>query len=169
MKSPNIEFLCTREVETISVDATPMEAADGMEEAGVGSLVVMSADGDPVGMVTDRDLALRVVALGENPGSIRIGDVMTTPLASVQAEEGVEAVIELMKRAGIRRVPILKDGTLVGIVSMDDILQGLAWEMDDLGKETQSKMHRARSTVGSTGFKGTSTASSTMPIGSCNT
>ena len=137
-----VDLVCSRDVATIPVGASPFEAAERMGEAGVGSLVVLNADGAPVGMVTDRDLALRVVTRASDPEAVQIGDVMTEPLVSVKADDSAEAVSAIMKRSGIRRVTVLSGEKLVGIVALDDLLRSLALEVDDLGKETRSKLSR---------------------------
>lgn len=139
--------ICQSDVMTIPVTASPIEAALVMTEVGVGCLIAV--DGSELsGMVTDRDLAIRVVG-HRDPETTVIGDVMSEPLLCVNADEGVDVVVELMKRNGIRRVPVLQggelqDGELVGIIALDDLVQDLAWEMGDLGKETQSMIRRAK-------------------------
>lgn len=144
MDSRNAEVICTQEVATIAIDSTPFEAAERMAETGVGSLVVLGGDGAPTGIVTDRDLTLRVVGHGGDPAELLIGDVMTSPVVSVGAKDSVDTVFNVMRRSGVRRVVVLDGPRLVGIVAMDDLVQSLAREMDDLGKETQAQLSRGK-------------------------
>jgi len=136
-----------QEVATVPASETPSAAARAMAETGCGSLVVLDADGAPVGMLTDRDLALRVVARpsAEGPASeLTVADVMTTPLSSVTDASTLDDVFRIMKRRGIRRVPVVRGDEVLGIVALDDLLRMLAREMDDLGKESHTSWRRAR-------------------------
>ena len=125
------ELLGSRDVVTVRTTDTVRAAAERMADEHVGSLVVVDADGAPVGMLTDRDLVVRVVARPpERPKSVE--QVMTTPLISIDARDAPELAIETMRRHGIRRVPVLADGRLAGIVALDDVLRALGREIADL-------------------------------------
>jgi CBS domain-containing protein len=102
-----------------------------MESEDVGC-VVIEADGEPVGIVTDRQIAL---ALRKNPDLLgeRVEDVMTTGLVTVNENDGVTETIEAMESASVRRLPVVNDaGELVGILSFDDVVVLLTEEFDDL-------------------------------------
>lgn len=97
----------------------------------VGTLVVLDADGlsRPVGIVTDRDLAIRCVAAGLDPEQNRVGVVMTRPVHCIHEETPVEEALQKMARAGTRRLVVLGEGDrLVGVLSLDDLLDLLADE-----------------------------------------
>lgn len=136
--------MAVESVACIAGNADPYQAARLMEQEGVGSLVVTDAKGEPVGIVTDRDLTLRVVASDRDPASVELEDIMTEPLVTADADDDVEVVIRLMKSRGVRRVPLTSEGKLVGIVALDDLIQALAHDMDELSKETQAKIQAAR-------------------------
>ncbi len=121
------------DVVTVSGDTSACEVAKRMQREGVGSVVVLDSAGLPVGIVTDRDLALRVVVAGHDAIHTMAAAVMSQPLVSVQMGEPIERVIEKMAEHGIRRVPILEGDRLSGIVSLDDMLAHLASNLDDLG------------------------------------
>lgn len=107
---------------TVAVPAitTVQEAARHMDYSGVGSLIII--DGDlVVGIVTDRDLALRVVADGL-PGSTPIGQVMSADLVTVRPDDDLEAAAGLFRTHALRRLPVIEDGGVVGIVTVDDLL-----------------------------------------------
>jgi CBS domain-containing protein len=132
------------EVSTAPVDATAHDIADRMGDRAVGSVVILDADGQAVGIVTDRDLVCRVVAPGLDPDVARAGEVMSKPLISAEPQESVERVVARMRTAGVRRVPVLRDGHLVGLVSLDDLVVQLGRELDDLGEAARGAVLDAR-------------------------
>jgi CBS domain-containing protein len=128
--------LCIRDVVYIGRTESAGEAARLMRSAHVGSLVVLDpaeAGGKPVGMVTDRDIAVGVVALGLDPERTPVEGVMRPGLASIEESEGLGRALELMGSQGVRRLPVVDaTGALVGIVSADDVLELFAEEMSAL-------------------------------------
>ena len=103
-----------------SAAAPVIEAARLMREEHVGSLPV--TDGDQVvGMITDRDITTRVAAEGENPGMTSVGDVYSRNLVSIEPDKDLEEALGLMARHQGRRLPIVENGKLVGIVAQADI------------------------------------------------
>jgi CBS domain-containing protein len=119
-------------------DETVQGAALLMRKHHVGDLVVIDQSGGeriPVGIVTDRDIVVSVIALGLDPSSLLVGDIMTDDLLTVGEQDDLYETIERMRFRGIRRVPIVnKDGGLTGIVSADDLLEFLADEMAELSR-----------------------------------
>lgn len=134
-----LETRLTREAITTPVDASVTEAAKLMSKEAVGCLVCVDADGKAVGVLTDRDLALRVVGRTCDHQTLRVSDVMSTDLVAVSAEDHLEAIVSRMKARGVRRVPVLDDGRPVSLVSLDDVLQLLAGELHDLGTEARQR------------------------------
>lgn len=137
--------VATQPVATIPADARPWEAAERMRLEAVGSLVVVDADGRAVGMLTDRDLALRVVAMGTVREEARVADLMSAPLLALDPGQDLEAAARLMRARGVRRIPLLEEGRPVGLVSLDDLLRTLARELLDLGEEALSARTHALS------------------------
>ncbi len=117
----------TTTVCTVPPDASVDEAASVMTSQGVGDVIVVR-DGIPIGIVTDRDLVVRVLAAGRLAGDIQVREVMSQPLVTVTRNEDVSAALALMKSHGIRRLPIVdEEGRLTSILTMDDIqLLGLS-------------------------------------------
>lgn len=118
---------CNREVVIVSRDATIREAARLMREYHVGDLVVV-AEGEkgamPVGILTDRDIVVELVAQGVDPGTVVIGDVMTFDLHVAREENDILDTIRYMRDQGVRRLPVIdRDEKLVGILSVDDIIE----------------------------------------------
>jgi CBS domain-containing protein len=119
------------DVVTAPVEMTAAELADRMRESSVGSVVVLE-DGDPVGLVTDRDIAVRVVAEERSPTEVTAREIMTGDLVTVSPETGVFQVTELLARENVRRLPVVDDGELVGIVALDDLMVLLSGELENL-------------------------------------
>lgn len=144
--------ICNREVVVIQRDGAVQEAARLMRQHHVGALVVVDKlDGRtvPVGIITDRDLVVEVMATELDKKVITVGDIMLEELFSVKENTATHEAINFMRRKTIRRLPIISDaGELVGILTMDDVLEILSEEMLDLAKLIrweQKKEERHRS------------------------
>lgn len=129
---------CNREVVFATRKTSLVEAAQLMRQYHVGDLVVMDLVGKkrvPVGIVTDRDIVIEVIAKSLPVNDFMVGDIMSPQLISVQETAGVVETIRLMRAHGIRRVPVLnEEGGLAGIISVDDMLDLLAEELTELAK-----------------------------------
>ncbi len=128
--------ICSRVVATASPQETIRAAARRMAEHEVGTLVVLEgSDGKPAGMLTDRDVALRCVAAGLDPDREAVASVMTHPVQTVEEHAAVESAIARMATAGTRRLAVVNDGgRLVGVLSLDDVLDHLARETGAIGR-----------------------------------
>lgn len=116
-----IQEIMTRNVEIIAPSDNVQEAAKKMESLNVGSLPVCDSR-RLVGVITDRDIAIRAVAKGQNPGQAKVSDTMTPNLIYCYEDQEVEEAAKLMERHQIRRLPILnRDKSLVGIVALGDL------------------------------------------------
>jgi CBS domain-containing protein len=119
------------DVITTSADATAYDAAKLMREEHVGALVVVS-NHRPIGIVTDRDLAIEVLASGR-PSTVRVAEIMTPHPTTVRAESGLADAALVMREHGVRRLPVVTaSGELCGIVTLDDILALLGEELASL-------------------------------------
>jgi CBS domain-containing protein len=117
----NLTDMCGLEVCSVSPEATVQEAALRMKEEEVGSLVVIQGE-RPAGFLTDRDLALRVLAEGRSPDT-PVHEVMSQPVHTVPAEAGIVEPLQLMRDKQIRRLPLVDgEGKLCGILSLDDYM-----------------------------------------------
>lgn len=124
----SIGRICQREVILADPDEPITKAAERMERQLVGTLVVLDRDKRPIGVLTDRDIAMRVVAAGRDPQETTVDDVMTRHPRSVMAGTPIEDTLATMRTLGIRRILVVgHDERLAGIASMDDIL-GLIME-----------------------------------------
>jgi CBS domain-containing protein len=133
-----ISEICNREVVYAQRDNSTLEAAQLMRQHHVGDLVVVDENKGikvPVGIITDRDLVVEIVATGLDPTAITVGDVMTPELAVVKEDAGLYESIQYMRSIGVRRLPVVNaNGGLVGILTLDDMLELLAEEMTTLAK-----------------------------------
>ena len=119
---PKVKEIMTSSVDIISPRATTADAARKMKDLDVGAIPV--CDGETlIGMITDRDLVLRVMAIGRDPVQALVSDAMTPGVVYCYEDEEAEAAAELMAEKQIRRLPILtRDKRLVGIVSLGDLV-----------------------------------------------
>jgi CBS domain-containing protein len=120
------------EVVTISPSAPITEAALSMREEDVGALVVVNDGGKPIGIITDRDIVVSVVADAKNPVEISVEDVMSRQLIVVQEDSGIFEILKILGKNSIRRVPVMRRGKLAGIVSVDDLVVVITTELSNL-------------------------------------
>ena len=134
-----IENLARTDVVTAEKHHSVQELASMMDDSHVGSVVITDGD-QPVGIVTDRDLATRVLADGMEPGDATAEDVMTEDPATVDETAGFYQATELMSEHGIRRLPVCDDGgDLCGIITADDLNELLADEHAHLSDVIQAQ------------------------------
>lgn len=142
---PISEF-CNRDVVFATREMSITEVAQLMRQYHVGDLVVVDEiDGKrvPVGIVTDRDIVIKIIALSLDLNDFNAGDIMSPQLFSVQEKDGIFETIRLMRTKGIRRIPVINlEGGLEGIVSADDILDLLAEELTELAKVAPREQER---------------------------
>lgn len=115
-----VRDVMTKSVATIRPDATIKEAASIMQQHNVGSIPVVDTNG-LVGIVTDRDIVVRNIAAGQDPQSTPVKNVMTSQVTTVTPDEDVHNISQMMSTRQIRRVPVVENQKLVGMVSLGDI------------------------------------------------
>jgi CBS domain-containing protein len=125
-----LKELCVLDVACCPKDTTIADAARLMRQHHTGDLVVIDdSDGtrEPVGIVTDRDIVMDVIAKGHDPDRAHIGDIMASPVVVASGSESVTTAIERMRAHGVRRLPIVDDsGAVFGILTLDDLYRALA-------------------------------------------
>ena len=149
--------ICQHAVVTIGASDEVVKAARLMREKHVGYLVVVKTDHvlgpthqvlglvRPVGVLSDRDIVVAVVARGVDPATLRVGDIMSARPITAREDESVEAALGKMRQFGFRRLPVVTDrDELVGVLATDDVLRALAAETQDLS----TTIHRERQIEG---------------------
>ncbi len=136
--------ICVREVDTAEPLESVQVVAERMHSRNVGTLVVLDEDKKPIGLVTDRDLTIKVLARGLDGQEMKVQQVMTKSLKTVREEASIEAALTLMRSGLIRRLPVVDEsGALVGLLSLDDVLDLLAEEFGEIGKLLRREAPRA--------------------------
>ncbi|MDP9020946.1 MAG: CBS domain-containing protein [Actinomycetota bacterium] len=117
----NISEVMTRDVVSFPSSATVVEAALGMRGADIG-FVVMTVEDQPRGVITDRDIVIRVVAEGLDPSETTLGEIASGEVACLTPEHTAEDAARLMRQLAVRRIPVVDDSDrLVGVVSIGDL------------------------------------------------
>lgn len=116
-----IRDVMTPKPQTLPQETTVREAAEAMRSNDIGDVIVDDEKGGLVGIVTDRDIVVRVVAEGRDPRATRIGDIASRDLAAISPDELVSRAVQLMREKAIRRLPVVDKKKVVGIVSIGDL------------------------------------------------
>ncbi len=129
---------------SVSPDITARDIADEMDAHAVGSVVVVDEDGRPLGIVTDRDLTLRVVATGRDPEKTRAEDVMSTDVLVVDRHTPTIELLQTLEERGVRRAPLVEDGRVTGLVSLDDLVLELGVQLWNVSEAAGSEIRENR-------------------------
>lgn len=146
----NVSDLCERDVVTVPASASVRQAATAMRDQQVGALAVTDPyeSGRVIGVVTDRDLVLELLATGRPAEGQAIGGLCRTDLAGVPAGASINDAVHAMQRGGVRRLLVMADdGAVVGLVSMDDLVDAVAGELDALAGTLRTGLARERSRI----------------------
>lgn len=137
--------LCQRAVVAVDAGRTLRETAQTMFEHHVGAVVVTRAAGEVVGLVTDRDLTLACVARALDPAAVLVGAIVQGPPVSVPASHTPAQAADAMQAAGVRRLLVRHlDGTVVGLLSSDDLLPALIAPLQALASSFGAGIERER-------------------------
>ena len=143
----DIATICQRQVVIISADASLREAATLMRERHVGALVVTDAADTPrvLGVVTDRDLAIEVLAREPDGAAVAVGDIASGKLVAVAGTATVQEAVDAMERNGVRRLLVTDDGQgVIGFVSADDLVEAIATELSGLAAALRNGIVREK-------------------------
>lgn len=142
-RSLKVIDMAVHQVAVISPDKSVRESAKQMRTEHVGSLVVVDADGKPIGMLTDRDITIEGVARGVDLDAAKVSDLMTSPVVTATESEGMVTALARMRECGIRRLPIVDDqGCLVGVVTNSNLIKELSELLDGLVRNIGSSKTR---------------------------
>jgi CBS domain-containing protein len=121
-----IRDVMAQDPKTVSADDPIIRAAELMRDEDIGDVIVLDADGELCGIVTDRDITIRAVAEGQDPSSAKIEAVCSPEVATIGPDDDVESAARMMRERAVRRLPVVDNGRVVGAVSIGD----LALELD---------------------------------------
>lgn len=134
----DVNVICNHNVATIGKSAGVADAATLMRTEHVGDLIVAEVRGEariPIGILTDRDIVIGVIAKGAAPDSVTVGDAMTPNPLTIREDAGIEFALREMRRKGVRRAPVVRaNGDLVGVIAIDDIIEHLADQLSRLAE-----------------------------------
>jgi CBS domain-containing protein len=116
-----VQDVMTPGVQTVRPTNSAAEAARFMRDTDVGALPVLDSGGKPIGVVTDRDLAIRVVAEGKDPNVTPVEDVFSGDLVAVAPGRTLDEARQIMEEYKVRRLPVVAEGRLVGILAQADL------------------------------------------------
>jgi CBS domain-containing protein len=129
---------CNREVVVANRDSTIIEVARLMRQHHVGDVVIVNYQGDqakPIGIITDRDIVVELIACEVSIDAVSVGDVMSFELITAKERDSIWDALQRMRTQGVRRIPVVNDaGGLEGILTVDDLLELLAEELILLAK-----------------------------------
>lgn len=118
-----VENVMVGDVITIDAEATVREAVELMNKNEIGCLIVVDGEGKPVGILTERDLLKRVLAKRKDPVRVKVKDVMSKPLVTGTPHMDIEAAARLMFKKKIKKLPVVENGNLVGLVTLTDMVR----------------------------------------------
>jgi CBS domain-containing protein len=135
------------EVVSVRADAPVQAAIAAMKEHAVGCVAVTGESGEPVGLLTDRDVALRAIARGADCSTTPVSAVMSSPAIACNSTVPLEQIVEAMRTHAVRRVLIKRDGRLTGMVTFDDLIAAFGDELHSLGEVARRQIHREQRRV----------------------
>jgi CBS domain-containing protein len=117
--------IMTAGVECVGESETVLDAARKLADLGVGSMPICGEDNRLKGMITDRDIVVKVLAAGKDPGSTRTGELGQSEVVTVGADDSVEEVLSTMSKYQVRRLPVIDGHDLVGIIAQADVARAM--------------------------------------------
>ena len=117
-----VRDIMARNVKTVRVDDTALEAVSKMNKFHIGSVIVMN-NGRPIGIITERNILQRIVEPRLDPAVVSAKDIMSSPLVTVDVNAAVEEAAQIMARRRIKKLPVVDKDKLVGVVSTSDIVR----------------------------------------------
>jgi CBS domain-containing protein len=146
-----LQEICTPEVAQCTAETSVLAAARLMRTHHVGALVIVDTSDDgpvPVGLITDRDIVIEVLAAERDPATVSVRSIMRTPVIVARASEQISHAIERMSAHGVRRIPVVDEhDQLIGILTLDDLLKQLASDavaIAEIVAREQNREHRQR-------------------------
>ena len=117
-----VEEIMTRDPRTVEIGDSLVDASRAMRDGDIGNVIVTDG-GQVAGILTDRDIVVRTIAEGRDPQATRVGDICSSSVRTLGPGDSVDAAAQAMGEDGIRRLPVVSDGELIGVVSLGDLAQ----------------------------------------------
>lgn len=160
------DIMTSDELATATLDTTLEEIANMMKDENVGAIPILDEDDNLAGIITDRDIVVRAIAEGQDPSSCTAEEILSEQMHTIEPDAGLEEAADLMARHKIRRLPVVEDGAIIGMISLGDISVKAEEEEDKAGealgeisegvKEASGKTARASGNGGGRGQQQTS-------------
>jgi CBS domain-containing protein len=146
--SIGIESISQRDIDSISADDSIATAADRMHQRTVGSLIVVDDANRPVGIITDRDLVIRALADAKDVDLTPVNEVMPPDIVVATGDTPISSALRLMREGPFRRLPVVdREGMLVGLVTLDDVLMRYAREFSEVGSLIEAELPATSASV----------------------
>jgi signal-transduction protein with cAMP-binding, CBS, and nucleotidyltransferase domain len=120
---------------SLSRNTSALEAARHMKAKGHGFVIIASSSGVPEGIVTEWDFLAKIMAEGKDPAGVKLGEIMTGNLVSVDGNEGIDQVAQIMTQKGIRRVLVISDHKVLGVITAKTMLSRLKEYIDKISSQ----------------------------------
>jgi len=121
---PTVRDFVWKDIATVDKEASALEISRTLRDRKRYSVIVMEG-GTPVGIVTDHDLLDKVIAEGRDPRQVKAGEIMSTPLVTIEPSASLKDAARLMSDRGVRRLPVVEKGQLIGVISVEDLARYL--------------------------------------------
>jgi len=136
----SLRTLMSKEITSLPVTASVLDAAKFMTDMNVGSVIVMKGD-TPSGILTDRDIVTKVLARDKDPKTTKIGDIMVSPAVTISEDKGIFDATKMLSTHRVRRLPIVDaKGKIVGVIALDDLLIVLGQEMQNIASALKGEL-----------------------------
>lgn len=124
--SLQVKDVMVKNLITVEAEDTVKKAVELMDKHDIGCLVVIDY-GNPVGIVTEHDMLKKVVVERKDPGRTKVGNIMSAPLVTSHPQAEIRDAVRLMNERRIKKLPVIEDGNLIGLVSLTDVMRSLAY------------------------------------------
>ncbi len=124
--SLQVKDVMVKNIITVEAEETVKKAAELMDKHNIGCLIVINF-GNPVGILTERDMLKKVVLGRRDPGKTKVGNIMSAPLITSHPHADIRDAVRLMNERRIKKLPVIEDGHLIGLVSLTDVMRSLAY------------------------------------------
>jgi CBS domain-containing protein len=124
--SLQVKDVMVKDIIMVEAEESVRKAAELMDKHNIGCLIVINF-GNPIGIVTERDMLKKVVLERRDPGKVKVGHIMSAPLITSHPQADIRDAVRLMNERRIKKLPVIEDGNLVGLVSLTDVMRSLAY------------------------------------------